>query len=252
MQIYLSAAPQELRNALRYRCTPAHVAYRIGPESTLLRGTLPIQIRGGLLSLSDWEAPPIQKPDHLAGAVVQECLRRSFSGAVLDFEAQPRPDRQQFASVLARSLLRIKRQLFVPEAYAGGAEGAVPLLNTALSGGSYEAYLREKAVPGRMPALDVQRLAMDFTLPEPRGEGTPLSPADLAQRLERRPCVFFSPELCARYFTYSDKDHTHFVLFDDAGTLLQKLRIATAQGYQAAFFMYPEVQDLLAQLLPPR
>ena len=253
MQIVLSVTPQQLRDALRYRCTPAHVAYRIGAESCLLRGSLPLQSRGGLLSLSDWEAPEITQPERLAAAVVQECLHHGYGGAVLDFEDPPRSDRRAFVRALAERMQKIGRQLFVPEPYAVSGQEVIPLLNTALSGGSYVQYLREKrnAYP-RQPALDVQRLAMDFTLPEPRGEGTPLTLEALSALMEReQPAVFFSPELCARYFTFTQGGRTHFVLFDDAGTITQKLRLAEAQGYRTAFLMYPEVRDLLPRLLPP-
>ncbi len=252
MQIVLSVTPQQLRDALRYRCTPAHVAYRIGADSGLLRGNLLLQSRGGLLSLSDWEAPEIEQPERLAAAVVQECLHQGYDGAVLDFEDRPRPDRRAFVRVLAERMQKNRRQLFVPDPYAGAGQEVIPLLNTALSGGSYVQYLREKrnAYP-RQPALDVQRLAMDFTLPEPRGEGQPLTLEELSALMEQeQPAVFFSPELCARYFTFSQGGRTHFVLFDDAGTIAQKLRLAEAQGYRTAFLMYPEVRDLLPRLLP--
>ena len=66
------------------------------------------------------------------------------------------------------------------------------------------------------------------------------------------PSVFFSQDLCARYFTYARDGETHFVLFDDADTLSQKLRTGGNMGFAAAFLMYPEVQDLLPKLFPGR
>ena len=64
----------------------------------------------------------------------------------------------------------------------------------------------------------------------------------------RAPSVFFSQDLCARYFTYVRETETHFVLYDDADTLLQKIRIGGSLGIGTAFLMYPEVQDLLPKL----
>ena len=52
MQIYLAVTPAEAQEASRFRCSLAHVAYCIGPDSTLLRQNLLLQTRGGLLSLS--------------------------------------------------------------------------------------------------------------------------------------------------------------------------------------------------------
>ena len=63
--------------------------------------------------------------------------------------------------------------------------------------------------------------------------------------------MFFSQDLCARYFTYTRDGETHFVLFDGAETLQQKLRAGSATGFSAAFLMYPEVRDLLPRLFLP-
>ena len=60
--------------------------------------------------------------------------------------------------------------------------------------------------------------------------------------------VFFSGELCARYFTYRTLAADHFVLFDDAETLRRKARLGAELGAAAAFFMLPEVSDLLDDL----
>ena len=72
MQLYLAVTPGEAREAAQYGRTLAHVAYRIGPGSTLLRQSLPLQTRGGLLSISDREAPMIGDPDALGAAVQRE------------------------------------------------------------------------------------------------------------------------------------------------------------------------------------
>ena len=91
---------------------------------------------------------------------------------------------------------------------------------------------------------------MDFTLPAPSGEGIPLSKETFQALMDREnPSVFFSPELCARYFTYTKNNEFHFVLFDDAETLRQKLSLGASLGFSAAFFMWPEIQDLARDLL---
>ena len=149
---------------------------------------------------------------------------------------------------LASALTQTRRTLYVPERYGPSVPGAIPLICTALSGGDFGQRLREAASAaggaGRL-ALDVQRLRMDFTLPARTGEGVPLSPENFQALMEREsPSVFFSQELCARYFTYTRAGETHFVLFDDAGTLRKKIQTGAALGYSAAFFMFPEVRDL--------
>ena len=252
VQLYLAVTPGEVREAAPYGRTLAHVAYRIGPGSTLLRQNLLLQTKGGLLSVSDREAPPIGDPEALCAAVLRECSRRSYNGAVLDFEEPLRQDRQAFAQRLAQTMSSARRTLYLPERYA--ANGAVTLLCTAISGGSFSQYLRDAAQAhggASSLALDVERLRMDFRLPAPSGEGKPLDEASFRELLEREsPAVFFSQELCARYFTYTRNGETHFVLFDDAETLTQKLRIGAGMGFSAAFLMWPEVRDIAGALWP--
>lgn len=247
MEVYLAATPQELREVRRLSVGVAHVAYRIG-RSCLLRQELPLNVRGGLLSLSDRDAPAITDPERLAVQILRECSQRNYSGITADFEQPPSTDR----ITLLRALLRRGGKglrLFVPESCA--VEGASVLINTAVSGGSLAEHLQEsiRRFPGA--SLDLQRLMMDFTLPSPSGEGTPLSADELAAlRQNHGPAVFFSPELCARYFTYRENGQVHFVLFDNAGTMRQKMNLAASLGYRASLVMYPEIRDIAEQLFP--
>ena len=125
MQTFLAVTPGEEQAAARFRRPLAHVAYRIGTESVLLRRNLLLQTRGGLLSVSDRDAPPIDDPGALCAAVLRECSRRSYQGVLLDFEEPPRPDRQAFLRQLEEALAPIRRTLYVPEAYGASAPSAV-------------------------------------------------------------------------------------------------------------------------------
>ena len=245
MQIYIAAAPEEARTASACGCPLAHAAYRIGPESTLLRKN-PLLQSGGLLFISDGDAPEISDPAALCAAVLRECGRRSCTGAVLDFDRPPRRDISAFVTQLEQALCRKNRTLFVPESYARAAPQSLVLIGTAVSGGTLEYRLREaKERYGTRLALDAERLRMDFSLPCPDGVGTPLSAEAFAALREReKPTIFFSPALCARYFTYQRGGQTHFVLFDDADTLKRKLRLGQQLGAAAALFMWPEIQDI--------
>ena len=92
-------------------------------------------------------------------------------------------------------------------------------------------------------ALDLERLMMDFPLPCPSGEGIRLSREELSIRMQGR-SVFYAEDLCARYFTYRRGGQTHFVLFDDAGTLKRKMEMGQVLGIREGFVMLPEVEDL--------
>ena len=254
MRTYLAVTPGEAQEAGRYGQALAHVAYRIGPGSTLLRQNLLLETRGGLLSVSDRDAPLIEDPQALTAAVLRECGRRGYGGVLLDFEERSRQDRRTFVEHLGRALSSSRRGLYLPEEYAGAAPGGAVLLCTALSGGNFAEYLQERANArggaGRL-ALDVQRLRMDFRLPAPSGEGRPLTQAELDGLLaEAGSSVFFSQDLCARYFTYSRQGEYHFVLFDDGDTLRQKLQTGQRMGFAAAFLMWPEIRDAAKKIFP--
>ena len=107
-----------------------------------------------------------------------------------------------------------------------------------------------EAFGGRV-VLAVERVAEDFFLPSPTGQGIPLTREELRTRMaERAPSVFFSSELCAHYFTYMSRENgAHFILFDDAGSIRKKLRLARSLGMDTAVLAYPQVDDLLPQIL---
>ena len=252
LQVFLSAAPREVRAALQYHNRLAHVAYRIGEDSRLLRQNL-LQIRGGLLSLSDYGCPPIQRPDSLCRELLRECALRCYSGVLADFEGPSAQDRLLFLEKLCAAMSRSGRRLFLPERYALQVPGSTAVICTAVSGGTFQQRLEEavRRFGRNQTALDIERLAMDFPLPSPSGSGVPLEPEALQDLLrDRESTTFYSRDLCARYFTYTREGKTHFVLFDDAETIRQKIRTGHEMGLCAAFLVYPEVKDLLPALFP--
>ena len=97
----------------------------------------------------------------------------------------------------------------------------------------------------------VERTAMDFFLPSPTGHGMELTRQELQERLDTlSPSVFFSSDLCARYFTYmSHQNGAHFVLFDDAVSIRHKLSVAQQLGLKTALMAFPQVADLLPEIL---
>ena len=250
----LLAQPEQLRQLQGWDAVPAHLAYRIGRGPHLFRaGSGPVP-QGGLMVVADQDFDGLGPSAPFCQEVVRECQARGFSGAVLDFEGRL-PPLEQIAAQLDETFSHRGWSLYVPEAYGACAPHATVMIPSALSGGSLALRLqeaRERFGRDRV-ALALQKAAEDFFLPSPTGSGLPLSREQLAERLERlRPAVFFSNELCARYFTYMSRESgAHFVLFDDAETLQQKLRAGTAMGFSAAFLMYPEVRDLLPRLFLP-
>ena len=218
MTLYLTAAPDRLAQARAATAQLAHAAYRIGPGSQLLAAPLPAALRGGLMVVSDRQAPAVGRWAEDRAALIRQ---------------------------LAPLLTAYGRRLYVPEIYAAASPETVVLLCTALSGGSLQGRLEEAcaAYGAQRLALDLERLMMDFPLPCPSGEGVRLSREELSIRMQGR-SVFYAEDLCARYFTYRRGGQTHFVLFDDAGTLKRKMEMGQVLGIREGFVMLPEVEDL--------
>lgn len=251
MSTFLALTPAERERCRAVRAPLVHIAYAVGDGGQLLRSELPRGVQGGLMGLSDRCAGPLPDSSPLCRAIVRECAARRFGGVVADFEGEVQGDRLDLLSRLGALLRQGGRRLYVPEDFA--VPEASILICTAISGGTLRERLSDAAARygAVRVALDCQRLAMDFTLPCHSGEGTPLTPAELtALREEVGASVFFSEELCANYFSFHRNGKMHFVLFDTAETLRRKLLLGRERGMETAFFMLPEVEDLLGALFP--
>lgn len=252
-RLILAAPPAQLPAVLTFGLPVAHMAYRIGADLRLLRTAIPASVRGGLMMVDDAEFDDRGDITQFCRELLHECAAHSFDGVILDLEHAPSPMLGRLVAELAGHTAKRGWPLYVPEAYASFSDKTSILISSALSGGSLTQRLTEAAAQygaGRI-ALGVERVAEDFYLPSPSGQGTPLSRQALAKRiLERSPSLFFSNELCARYFTYMSKQSgAHFVLFDDADSIRRKLSIARKLKLQGAVLAYPQVDDLLPTIL---
>ena len=226
----VTVPPQQLRLLRGREVTPAHLAYRMGPGPRLLRAGTPA--RGGWMVLSDCGFQGLGSRDILCQEIVTECRSREFSGVILDFDRRL-PPLEQLAARLDGLLPHRGLTLAVPEAYGHCTQRARVIIPVAISGGTLRQRLEEAGQQfGRdRITLSLEAAAEDFLLPSPTGCGTPLSSEQLAGLRERlRPSVFFSQELCARYFTYMENGSGHFVLFDDGDTLKRKTDAARQSG----------------------
>lgn len=252
MQLILAAPPEDVTAAQAHGLTLAHMAYRVGGGPHLFRSSQPNPPRGGLMYIDDGGFDGRGTPDAFCQEVVRECAARGFGGVICAFDRKL-PLLSAVVEQLGPMLARQGRSFYVSEPYGRCTATGRVLIPTALSGGSLRQRLGEAAErygAGRM-ALAVERTAADFFLPSPDGQGRPLTREELAaKRRELSPSVFFSDELCARYFTYMNRQNgAHFVLFDDAGSIRKKLRLAEALGIDRALLCYPEVSDLMGDIL---
>lgn len=247
---FLIMLPPGRQGALQgWRFTSAHLAYRLGPHLLRAEGVSPP--RGGLMVVDDRGYSGLYGTEALCGEIVRECQSRGFSGAVLDFEGRL-PPLEQIAGQLDEAFVRRGWELYVPERYAARAPHARVMISSAISGGSLRRRLEEtlERFGESRVTLALERVAEDFYLPAPTGRGKPLTQEELKELMERlSPSVFFSGELCQRYFTYMSRETgAHFVLFDDAATLSRKLEVARSLGIRTFLVPWQEAAAHAADL----
>lgn len=248
---FVTLTPRQLPGLQPWRATPAVLAYRLGPGPHLFRADNALLPRGSLMVLSDRDFDGLGPTAPLCQEICRECQARGFVGAILDFEGRL-PPLVQIVAQLDEDFAKRDWALFVPEAYAHSAPHSRVMIPSALSGGSLQLRL-EEAVEQFGPArtvLALEKSSEDFSLPSPTGCGQPLSQEQLEQLKQRlSPSVFFSGELCARYFTYMGRDGgAHFVLFDDEDTLRRKVEVARRAGIHTFLASWTEVSSCAAHI----
>ncbi len=222
---------------------PVLMSYRVGPGPELLRSQGPVPLRGGLLGLNTVSTIPEGDPGHFCRQVVRECQARGAVGVLADWE----PMQRSLLLLVRRrgqALRPAGRLLLLPECWGGAAEQAGILIPSALSGGSLELRLKEAAERYGVEriVLTLQPVREDFLLPAPSGQGKALSRQALADLRSRTHApVYWSQELCARYFTYRDSQGVHFVLFDDGDSLCRKLELAGGLGIRYVVAPWEEI-----------
>lgn len=252
---YILTPPDTLPQLRGWEVRAAHLAYRLSPGMRLLRLQGGQQLRGGIMAVGDCTADPSGPPETFCLDVERECAARGYRGVLLDFDRRL-PPLSRLIQRLDGLLSRKGVALFVPEYYAPLAPHAKIMVSSAISGGSLSQRLQE--VCGRFGSdrvvLAVEKAAEDFLLPALTGSGVPLTPEALEQlRAGIRPTVFFSRELCARYFTYRSPDGgVHFVLFDDPDTMARKLELARQAGIHRFLLPWPEISHAPERLGIPR
>lgn len=250
--LMLAVAPTEMLAAQSYGLTLAHMAYRVGGGPHLFRANLPVPALGGLMVIDDSGFDGRGDPSDFCQEVLRECSARNYTGVICDFE-RPMALLGRIIAQLSPLLAHHNRPLYVSEQYARYSDTAKVLIPSAISGGSLHQRLSgavDQYGLGRV-ALAVERSAEDFFLPSPTGQGTPLSREELQARIdEREPAIFFSGELCAHYFTYMNRQNgAHFILFDDGASIRKKLHVARSLDIADALLVYPEVSDILPEIL---
>ena len=247
----VTLTPRQLPALRGWQAVPAHLAYRLGPGPHLFRADSTALPRGGLMVVDDRDFGPLGSVSQPCQEILRECQARGFSGAILDFENHL-PPLEQIAGQLDEQFARRGWTLYVSERYGSHAPHARVMIPSALSGGSLQQRLVEalERFGESRVVLALEKRIEDFRLPSPTGSGQALTEREL-EELRRRlsPSVFFSGELCARYFTYTSReDGAHFVLFDDGETMCRKVEVARQLAIHTFLAPWAEAGPWAAQL----
>ncbi len=251
-QLIIASPPGSITAAGGWGLPLAHMAYRVGGGPHLFRAKAPVTPQGGLMVVDDSGFSGGGDPEAFCNEVLRECAARRFTGVICRFRLRPQAVLSAAAKGLGEACRDRGLDCYVSEGYGAATPEARVLIPTAISGGSLRGRLEEAGERfGRdRLALWVDRAAEDFLLPSPNGAGAPLTAEELVRRREEQGAeVFFSAELCAHYFTYMTGEKAHFVLFDDAGSIRKKLRLARELGISRAFLPYETTADLLESLV---
>lgn len=238
-RLILAVTPEQAKHAQRQDVTLAHIAYRLESGPTLTRFQQAQPGPGGLLYLGE---------DNVIGnnysfffqQLLRECAARHFQGVIADLP----PGHDALVSQLDALLPQNTLTLYLPEHYHATAPKGRLLVTTALSGGTLRRHLQERTErygAGRIVAV-LEQVCVRITPPDKTGQGHALTQEELASLRQRlKPQVHWSPELCLRYFTYSEQGKMHFVLFDDRETLLAKRKLCGELGIRVCLGAWMEM-----------
>lgn len=252
-QMILATPPDRFRDAAVFGVPLAHMAYRIGTGPHLFRAKFPVLPRGGLMMIGDDGFDNRGDVQIFLREVMRECLSQNFTGIILDPSQAPAPLLARIITLLEDLTVRRGWRFYLPEAYADYSKIATIMISSAISGGSLRGRLRDAIARygATRVAVVLKPISEDFYLPASTGSGTPITQEELHRRMDAlSPSVFFSHDLCAHYFTYMDRNSgAHFILFDDAGSIRQKISISRKLGIQNFVLVYPEVETMLPEIL---
>lgn len=239
-RLWVGVGPQEMGSVKKGR--EVQVLYRMDGALRLRKaGGNFRKTRGNLMGIDTVSGSARGDVAYFCQQVKQQVALFEFGGICCLFEGQGHGAYVEVLEDLRTYCKKNALEFMVTEGY--GQVGGKVLLSTAISGGTLaERFQWAVAQYGaERVVMDIQCMREDFLLPSPKGTGVHLSPRELAD-LSQRARVFYSSELCARYFTYENGSHSlHFVLFDEEGTVREKLRLGKLWHLAGAFVRYHEV-----------
>lgn len=252
-KVYLCVSPAETTQASQEGFPLCHMAYRIGKDFRLYRSGVGVNVRKGIMLLSNFglEYTEIYS-SILLHDIKRECDLRSYSGILCDFEKSADERLIRFLYEAENMFPDLGIDLYVPATYADHAPKSHVLISSAVTAGSFVESMSNaiERYPSQRIALYYDPICVDIVIPSPSGERTTITRSKLVELIrEYRPLSYYSHELCSYYFTYRDNaNSSHFVLYDDERSMVRKLETARRVGIKQAFILYEDVRQYIEKL----
>lgn len=213
--------------------------------NTLMCEKLSPEVTGDVLVISSDGADI-----HITPSIYDECRRRSCRSVFLDANEENLACAGTLGEI-SSSLSRRGISVFCPLAFSESCPDATPVAECAVSGDELSEYLAYLLRTHRRLALSVSRRCAEFSMPILSSSGRELSERELRNLRDRYNALcFYSPQLVSNYFIYSSNpDSAGFVLYDDARTVSEKLRLARRLGVENVFIAYREIADIFEDIL---
>lgn len=242
-ELLVAVAPGDMGRVKRGR--EVQMVYRVGAEFRLLQAEVRGARRGQIMGIDTGRMIPVGDGDYFVGQVMGQMGQHGYGGLCCDF-----PCGGGLTAVVEQLSLACGRggyDFYVPEWYGQLGETSKVLVSTALSGGDLEGrFRRAMELFGRQRVvMSLDCMGEDFLIPSPQGSGEKRSREEIRVLAQTEGAeVFFSKELCGRYFTYQNGEHSlRFVLYDDRGTLEEKMRLAKLWKLAGVMGRYGDLQS---------
>lgn len=248
---YLVSSPSDTANAISFGFRQGWLAYKIS-SMHLMRGKIAANTRGGLMIIGGCDLSAEGDFKQLAAEISNESALHNYDAVFLALDEKPNSKSASFAGALGSELAKRRLKYYVPIDYSVFCPDARYIVTSEISGGSLKLHITELIDKHGVEklAFDICRMRMDFTMPSPDSIGKALSPEEFNTIYENTDAqTFYSPELCLNYFTYTDTiGQSHFVLYDDARSILGKIFLADMLKLDCVLLNYSELKEILPQI----
>lgn len=243
MQDVIAAAGADAQTVRRAQLTCLHLCAALTPSGSFSALRHPLTASGDLLGILD-QGGAVRSPEAFAASACSLAQARGCCGLFAEFL---RPASAGVIAALDQYAARLHLTCIVPLSQQQYAPHSLYLVDTAISGGSLKRrllHLIEQYGAQRL-VIRLVRSCAAFSIPSADAQGIPLCPSDidvLAQAYGAVP--FFSHELCAKYFTYTEDEQPNFVLFDDRETLHAKRELLHTLGLEQQLLDFSDAIEL--------